>query len=1199
MASVAPLNEPPEQTSLKYTLPTRPSRLVRVPSPPAPLLADTTSTSTSTSHTTQPVYHPYPHSTKRSNSASTTREPRPQFKTDDSSATLILDAEPMNNTLNRKPIITLQKQQTKSVVNMSPSPLTTPASSHRPPLQPSKVKHSSKSVRNKTLEQSTSTHKPSLVKASGLQKQDSKILLTGRRVGGGGQGASGTATVKKEPRKVIGSLIGDLEDARDVNTRASSIITLQEAEPEEEAVDTDSDVNDEAEEEEDESDMENDDEEEQEISDFDSNGEYDDDDEEEEEEDLDSERGKGHTRPTTNSAGETDGANVRYWDRSTRGSKRGGMITDGKLKRAESAQRYGIAVMIDDTVDMSSRMGTTNEMLSSGISGAKFMDDSKGLFKVKPAIVPSLFDDGEAVLYFPKEGEAVTTIPSELKDAMKWKICKFTPRVVRTCLRRAGFKLVRGGKKWIGYWGKHYPAEKFKSVQPWQKVNHFPMSFEIGRKDKMYLNVSRMRERVKDDTMGLDFLPATYFLPSQRRRLKLAFNSHPTWIIKPPASARGIGIRVVNKWKDVPQRKEIIVSKYVQNPYLIDKKKFDIRLYVVVTSFDPLRIYLYKEGIVRFAGETYSTNSSRHSIRNRFIHLTNYSVSRKKKKVDPNATKTTPTYPFGDPLFSTETSKWSLATLEEYFSRQGIDFNPIMEKIRHVVVSTVISGHASNSSGTRMYTTSVNCCYELFGFDVLLDANLKPWVMEVNISPSLKASCDMDLGVKSRLSVDLFNLVGIRVRDLDESQKKRKKSPIQKPFLSISERQKMRYFALNQDANILSDLTDYDLRVLKESEDENRRRGGFDRIFPSVVPSRAFADTSSYFKLFTSPPYSDNLLLQWVKLAAQDRTRAFNLLRRVPYGNGNYNPNTSSSEITPSRRASSARTPPTSRGSIASLSAQSKERQSVSTHKPVAVPSGTKLVKKSVAIQPTHDVRAPSQLIPKQDEQNINEYNSVYSTISHHPASTQTEIHAQNPFSVFPERQLMQIRKADMSTAGIMPHFNSNYILKPKKISLRQKQRGYESSGMIQPEMTETMANTIAQEMYQLQLQQQLHQYHQQKYYEQQQQIRIQQRATSAGSLAHTMAKEYPSTSAYTAAMAIAHVTARFRAMETGTNSDSHSSNIRQQGISQQELMTWAALMQRQQQAENIRYAFMEPQAKHSNRVSSAMRRRKINTPTE
>jgi tubulin polyglutamylase TTLL4 len=62
-------------------------------------------------------------------------------------------------------------------------------------------------------------------------------------------------------------------------------------------------------------------------------------------------------------------------------------------------------------------------------------------------------------------------------------------------LRRTGFKLVRGGKSWIGYWGKHFQVEKFKNVQHWQKVNHYPMAFEVGRKDRMYLNLTRMREK--------------------------------------------------------------------------------------------------------------------------------------------------------------------------------------------------------------------------------------------------------------------------------------------------------------------------------------------------------------------------------------------------------------------------------------------------------------------------------------------------------------------------------------------------------------------------------------------------------------------------------------------------------------------------------------------------------------------------------
>ena len=68
-----------------------------------------------------------------------------------------------------------------------------------------------------------------------------------------------------------------------------------------------------------------------------------------------------------------------------------------------------------------------------------------------------------------------------------------------------------------------------------------------------------------------------------------------------PASARGIGICVINKWKDVPKQRPIIVQQYISRPLLINRNKFDLRLYVYVTSFDPLRLYIYDDGLARFA----------------------------------------------------------------------------------------------------------------------------------------------------------------------------------------------------------------------------------------------------------------------------------------------------------------------------------------------------------------------------------------------------------------------------------------------------------------------------------------------------------------------------------------------------------------------------------------------------------------------
>lgn len=69
-----------------------------------------------------------------------------------------------------------------------------------------------------------------------------------------------------------------------------------------------------------------------------------------------------------------------------------------------------------------------------------------------------------------------------------------------------------------------------------------------------------------------------------------------------------------------------MVSRYIRNPLLINGHKFDLRVYVLVTSVEPLRIYVFKEGLARFATEQYTNNGG---AENKFVHLTNYSINKK------------------------------------------------------------------------------------------------------------------------------------------------------------------------------------------------------------------------------------------------------------------------------------------------------------------------------------------------------------------------------------------------------------------------------------------------------------------------------------------------------------------------------------------------------------------------------------------
>ena len=78
-----------------------------------------------------------------------------------------------------------------------------------------------------------------------------------------------------------------------------------------------------------------------------------------------------------------------------------------------------------------------------------------------------------------------------------------------------------------------------------------------------------------------------------------------------------------------------MVQQYVHNPFLINGLKFDLRIYVLLVGVDPLRIYVHKEGLVRFATEDYE-RPSKDNIKNLFMHLTNYAINKKSKKFSQN-----------------------------------------------------------------------------------------------------------------------------------------------------------------------------------------------------------------------------------------------------------------------------------------------------------------------------------------------------------------------------------------------------------------------------------------------------------------------------------------------------------------------------------------------------------------------------------
>ena len=110
-------------------------------------------------------------------------------------------------------------------------------------------------------------------------------------------------------------------------------------------------------------------------------------------------------------------------------------------------------------------------------------------------------------------------------------------------------------------------------------------------------------------------------------------NRNLWWIIKPSNSAQGKGIYITNDPRDISQtlqnkqQSSLVASHYITNPLLIKGLKFDLRVYVAILSINPLRIYMYEEGLARFATCKYS-DVGNETKTNRFMHLTNYSINK-------------------------------------------------------------------------------------------------------------------------------------------------------------------------------------------------------------------------------------------------------------------------------------------------------------------------------------------------------------------------------------------------------------------------------------------------------------------------------------------------------------------------------------------------------------------------------------------
>jgi hypothetical protein len=311
------------------------------------------------------------------------------------------------------------------------------------------------------------------------------------------------------------------------------------------------------------------------------------------------------------------------------------------------------------------------------------------------------------------------------------------------------------------FWSRSF-FQKLPFLKAHQKVNWMPGMNEICRKDILGKNITLFAKRFGDEHFS--FWPKSFNLPREWNAFIEEFNARPIpYILKPPLAARGEGIRLFTNLEDASEGDEYIQTKiplaqrYIPNPLLFHGKyKMSFRFYVALTSVDPLRIYMYQDGLVRICSTPY-TNSD---YGNLLIHLTNYDLQVVNEANFVETMKTEETECRLDGL----RADWQ--EVKSMLQRQGHDVERMWSDIQDLVVKSFLAAEIPLTRSVKTFVKTRGTAYEVTGFDVLLDEDLKPWLLEVNHTPSLCPHTDLENDIKRNMLRDLYQLVDIERKHL-------------------------------------------------------------------------------------------------------------------------------------------------------------------------------------------------------------------------------------------------------------------------------------------------------------------------------------------------------------------------------------------------------------------------------------------------
>jgi hypothetical protein len=283
------------------------------------------------------------------------------------------------------------------------------------------------------------------------------------------------------------------------------------------------------------------------------------------------------------------------------------------------------------------------------------------------------------------------------------------------------------------------PDDKFSKLRFYQIINRIPGINTLCRKVSLSQVLRRAQLRFPNAASLYSFIPATYIFPAEFSAFLRQHSGHDRmYVIKTDNGSLGDGVRFISQDDTVESTADRSVAQEYIESMTLDDRKFDFRIYVLISSITPLHIYVYNEGLARFCAQKVTGTGGDPKLR----LCTNTAVNR------GHADITSLTQPLSE-------------VIDRVATERNIDVKTLWNQIDELIVLTILAGYDYLlAAQTRaLPSTKYPRSFQILGFDVLLDQNCKPALIEVNYRPSLSSDVTFEHELKRDLLKDTLKIV--------------------------------------------------------------------------------------------------------------------------------------------------------------------------------------------------------------------------------------------------------------------------------------------------------------------------------------------------------------------------------------------------------------------------------------------------------